>query len=183
VRLNVVSYRFTRLLLVEENSLVMHCENFMKNRRFEKTHWDHVISKYREVERHVSLWDTSCQNIFSRVRKLAPGHSFLDFIHVLDLELEGEIGPHVDNTECFGDVISGLSLLSDSVMVFRHIEHDTTVEVFLPRYSLYFIKGDVRYKYKHSILNEAYEFDGKIVSKNRRISILMRSSIPPRETE
>ena len=48
----------------------------------------------------------------------------------------------------------GLSLLSDSIMRFRHVESDEIFDVHLPRYSLYLMLDDYRYDWTHEILNE-----------------------------
>lgn len=41
-------------------------------------------------------------------------------VHILDLHAEGHIRPHIDNERYCGDVISGVSLLSPSVMQLVH---------------------------------------------------------------
>lgn len=85
--------------LEEEGHLLEQTSCFLKGRRIQKQHWDNVITGYREVERHQSLWNPASQLIFNRVKSLLPNNAFLEFAHILELNAEGEIFPHVDNTE------------------------------------------------------------------------------------
>lgn len=68
--------------------------------------------------------------------------NILSHIHILDLHKDGYIKPHVDSVRFCGNIIAGLSLLSDSIMRFKH-ETDQTkpvVNVLLKRRSLYILK-------------------------------------------
>jgi len=165
----------------EEKVLLDQSSALLSGRRFQKQHWDNVITGYREVERHESLWNPSCHLLFSRVKSLLPNNSFLDYVHVLELNKEGEIFPHVDNTEAFGSIICTVCLESDCVMTFEHTSQNNLIHVYLPRYSLYIIDGHARYSYKHSILNGDYEFEGKKIIKEKRISVIFRSTHKPTE--
>lgn len=49
-------------------------------------------------------------------------------------------------------------------------------DVLLKRRSLYIMKGSARYDYKHEILsNDNSKFDGVVVFKDRRISVICRN--------
>eukprot|EP00761_Pharyngomonas_kirbyi_P003598 gb/GECH01003602.1/.p1 GENE.gb/GECH01003602.1/~~gb/GECH01003602.1/.p1 ORF type:complete len:233 (+),score=62.65 gb/GECH01003602.1/:1-699(+) len=90
------------------------------------------------------------------------------------------IATHVDNSNAFGSVVAGLSLLEPVQMMFRLIE-DESIETKLllePR-SLYVLKNSARYDWKHGITQmKTVEMpDGKIVHRDenyRRISLTFR---------
>ncbi|XP_034942528.1 alpha-ketoglutarate-dependent dioxygenase alkB homolog 7, mitochondrial isoform X2 [Chelonus insularis] len=149
----------------------------MKRLRYEFSHWDDAIHGYRETEK--ANWNKENMKILDKVRKIAfpPGMPQLKFVHVLDLAAEGKIKPHVDSIRFCGDIIAGLSLLSDSVMRLTSVEKesDCREDFFLPRRSLYIMSGAARHKYNHEILGpDESIFEGKKVEKTRRISIICR---------
>ncbi|KAK2575101.1 hypothetical protein KPH14_008827 [Odynerus spinipes] len=164
----------------EEASLIKELEPYMKRLRYEFAHWDDAIHGYRETER--SQWNEQNVKIINRIRQKAfpPGMPQLSLVHVLDLTAEGWIKPHVDSVRFCGDVIAGLSLLSDSVMRLTMVDHEKECrdDFFLPRRSLYIMNGVARHKYNHEILksDESY-FQGKKITRHRRISIICRSEV------
>lgn len=86
--------------------------------------------------------------------------------------LSGEnIGPHVDNTKCFGEKIHALSLAGDGVLVFKRSfwGDDTEQMVRIAKRSLYTLSGDSRYNWTHETLPLKFV--------ERRISITFRSVI------
>ena len=78
------------------------------------------------------------------------------------------IGPHIDNVRDFGDTVASLSLLDTWSMVFKKgaREHD----IPLPTRSVIILKGDARYRWRHSIKK-------KRLQRKRRVSITFRSMI------
>ena len=65
--------------------------------------------------------------------------------HVLDIDSNGKILPHVDNVKFVGRALAGLSLLSDAVMRFEKCEsQNEVIDVFLPRRSLYIMENNFR---------------------------------------
>ncbi|XP_077414730.1 alpha-ketoglutarate-dependent dioxygenase alkB homolog 7, mitochondrial isoform X2 [Vanacampus margaritifer] len=99
----------------EEGDLLRELEPGLKKKRYEFDHWDDAIHGYRETERET--WGAACQTILSRVRSVfATGSSLLGPVHILDLDKTGYIKPHIDSVKFCGSTITGLSLLSDSVM-------------------------------------------------------------------
>ncbi|XP_043272577.1 alpha-ketoglutarate-dependent dioxygenase alkB homolog 7, mitochondrial isoform X2 [Venturia canescens] len=141
-----------------------------------------AIHGYRETER--GKWNEENSKIIERVRAKAfpPGTPQLGLVHVLDLAEEGVIKPHVDSVRFCGDVIAGISLLSDCVMRLTLVgkEKEIAQDFFLPRRSLYIMSGVARQKYNHEILdNENSVYNGKKVIKGRRISVICRSEPEP----
>lgn len=164
----------------EETFLLEELEPYMKRLRYEIDHWDDAIHGYRETERN--QWNEQNIKIINRIRQKAfpPGMPQLNLVHVLDLKAEGWIKPHVDSVRFCGDVIAGLSLLSDSVMRLTMVGHEEECreDFLLPRRSLYIMKGVARQLYNHEILksDESY-FQGRKIPKSRRISVICRSEV------
>ena len=98
--------------------------------------------------------------------------------HAIDLSANGELKPHVDSVKFSGEVVAGLSLLSDAVMRLRpsakewenkenDINHGEVsgdsigfVDLYLPMLSLYVLSGMSRYSFTHELLrsNTSFEF-------------------------
>ncbi|XP_063976119.1 alpha-ketoglutarate-dependent dioxygenase alkB homolog 7, mitochondrial [Diachasmimorpha longicaudata] len=162
----------------EEEELFNEVEPYMKRLRYEFSHWDDAIHGYRETER--AKWNEENTKIIDRVRKLAfpPGMPQLGLVHVLDLAPEGRIKPHVDSVRFCGDVIAGLSLLTDCIMRLTLVgnEKDCREDFLLPRRSLYIMSGVARQKYNHEVLGpEESIYQGEKIIKGRRISVICRS--------
>ncbi|XP_074104339.1 alpha-ketoglutarate-dependent dioxygenase alkB homolog 7, mitochondrial isoform X2 [Cotesia typhae] len=168
----------------EEDSLFREVEPYMKRLRYEFSHWDDAIHGYRETER--AKWNEENSKIIERVKAMAfpPGMPELGLVHVLDLAAEGKIKPHVDSVRFCGDIIAGISLLSDCVMRLTQVgnEKECRHDFFLPRRSLYIMSGVARHKYNHEVLGpEESIFNDKKINKTRRISIICRSAPDPQK--
>jgi len=112
----------------------------MRRKRFEKGHWDAVISDYKEVEisipsdvttaqsfpppsNHRPLSPESCGAI-ERVRNHIERTHFEGKpssvrwlpCHAIHLKKDGMLSAHVDSVRYSGGVVAGISLLSSSVM-------------------------------------------------------------------
>ena len=115
------------------------------------SHWDGVISAYREIELDIS--DDSvesdrsdinlCRGVIGRIRGyLEKNHFCSDTTtksegtthrttgcvkwlpcHAIDLRKDGVLSPHVDSVRFSGHIVAGLSLQSPSIM--RLKPHDT----------------------------------------------------------
>ncbi|XP_015180478.1 PREDICTED: alpha-ketoglutarate-dependent dioxygenase alkB homolog 7, mitochondrial isoform X2 [Polistes dominula] len=134
------------------------------------------------IETERKQWNEQNIKIINRIREKAfpPGMPQLSLVHVLDLTADGWIKPHVDSIRFCGDVIAGLSLLSDSVMRLTMVDHEQECreDFLLPRRSLYVMSGVARQKYNHEILkSEESYFQGRKIPRNRRISIICRSEV------
>ncbi|KAI8040627.1 alpha-ketoglutarate-dependent dioxygenase alkB homolog 7, mitochondrial [Drosophila gunungcola] len=198
----------------EEQQLHEEIEPYISRLRYEFDHWDDAIHGFRETER--KKWFPQNREILERVRQVAFDGAIMPYVHILDLAPDGVIKAHVDSTRYCGTTISGISLLSDSVMrlvrtdaqryqqkssgtaatepeseseskgsepdaAYRHqpkasLENNFYADLLLPRRSLYIMSHTARYNFTHEILaKEQSEFQGTLVPKTRRISIICRN--------
>ncbi|XP_060882675.1 alpha-ketoglutarate-dependent dioxygenase alkB homolog 7, mitochondrial [Labrus mixtus] len=161
----------------EEGAFLQELEPGLKKKRYEYDHWDDAIHGYRETER--ARWGAACEEVLNRVRSSAfpEGSQLLGPVHILDLDKNGFIKPHIDSVKFCGSTIAGLSLLSDSIM--RLVREDNSSEwldLLLPRRSLYILRDEARYNFTHEILKEEDSvFSGQLVPRLRRISIICRN--------
>tara|TARA_X000001036_G_scaffold103012_1_gene96300 strand:- start:391 stop:1023 length:633 start_codon:yes stop_codon:yes gene_type:complete len=89
------------------------------------------------------------------------------------------ISAHIDCEPCFGDIITTLSLGSDTQMQFDLRSGGDSLHVPLARRSLAILTGPSRYEWLHSINNRKSDTwpvgTGPKVSRSRRVSITFRS--------
>ncbi|XP_074611468.1 alpha-ketoglutarate-dependent dioxygenase alkB homolog 7, mitochondrial-like [Acropora palmata] len=160
----------------EEGVLLKEVEPYLKRQKYQFDHWDDAIHGYRETEK--SRWSQEALSIFQRVRDASfkPDAELLPHVHVLDLDKEGYIKPHIDSIKFCGDIISGISLLSPSIMRFKHEKLcNIKVDALLRPRSLYKIRDAVRYEFTHEILSEEESlWNGEVVPRGRRISLILR---------
>ncbi|XP_077326557.1 alpha-ketoglutarate-dependent dioxygenase alkB homolog 7, mitochondrial [Lithobates pipiens] len=161
----------------EEEELCGELEPILRKRRYESGHWDDAIHGFREIER--LQWSPGSSAVLQRVREKAfpPGEAQLSLVHVLDLQKEGYIKPHVDSVKFCGSTIAGICLLSSSVMRLVCVNNpEERVDLLLPRRCLYIISGTARFDFTHEILrNEESFFNGEHVERDRRISVICRN--------
>ncbi|EIM90184.1 uncharacterized protein STEHIDRAFT_50297 [Stereum hirsutum FP-91666 SS1] len=147
--------------------------------QFEEGHFDGVIKRYREI--HVSSWGVNqpeppLVSVLDRLHGLHPSGSATQ-THVLHLASDGEILPHIDNTEASGSWIMGVSLGDERILRVAPDEKYTATEPFeiaLPSGSVYLQKDSVRYRSKHSILPATNRNqDG---TNTQRLSVMIRVS-------
>uniref|UniRef100_A0A1I7TGL0 2OG-FeII_Oxy_2 domain-containing protein n=1 Tax=Caenorhabditis tropicalis TaxID=1561998 RepID=A0A1I7TGL0_9PELO len=161
----------------EEKSLLVEVEPHMKRLRYEKSHWDDAIHLYREREQR--KWAESNLEVISRIRteSFGPGTEHLTYVHILDLHKDGVIKPHIDSIRYCGDVITGVSLLSDAIMRLRHKDRkeELILDLMMPRRSLYRLGGPGRYDFTHEVLADSEStWNGEKVPRGRRVSIICR---------
>lgn len=187
----------------EETSLLTEIEPYLKRLRYERDHWDDAIQGFRETER--KKWYPQNRDVINKIiQRSFPKSQTLPHVHVLDLEASGVIKPHVDSVRFCGNTISGISLLSDSVMklvqstddpyatnenyrtqpkaeagpvVAGKLQQDKySCKVLLRKNSIYIMSHSSRYNFTHEILkNEESFINGLQVIKDRRISIICRN--------
>lgn len=156
---------------------------------FEEGHYDGVIKRFREMR--VSTWDEEKDPVFmsalARLETLCPNAGSTQ-THLLHLASDGEICPHVDNTDASGSWILGVSLGSDRVLRMESVEANSDCstrhifDVTLPSGSVYIQRDDVRYNYKHSILRtESIPAQG--ATRGQRLSIMVRDCPLPISSE
>ena len=117
----------------------------LRKYQYERNHQDRAIHNYREIERR--SWSPESLEIINRIRETVfhPEDELMPATHVLDIDSNGEILPHVDNVKFVGRALAGLSLLSDAVMRFEKCEsQNEVIDVFLPRRSLYIMENNFR---------------------------------------
>lgn len=167
----------------EETALVAETDKLLRRRRYEASHWDAVITSFRELQIPTPRASPLLQAVFSRAWTHVPRPSLQrpkDHVHVLDLAPgSGNIDYHVDSVKFSGDVVCGLSLLSPSVLRLRRQAADydpslpgalppeglPVITVELPPRSLYMLVDESRYDWAHAIAP---------VGGGRRISLIFR---------
>lgn len=186
----------------EEHILYEEAHKSIKRTPYEYAHWDDAIHGYREMEKQ--NWLPECQIIINRIVHRAFVGNVQPQVHILDLAQNGIIKPHVDSSRYCGNIIAGLSLLSNCIMRLKrvdenkyyqgkegvmepcqpnmtaeqtkvHPEFDYSVDILLNRRSLYIMKDTARYKFTHEILPSDSSFKDREIEKNRRISIICRN--------
>lgn len=99
-----------------------------------------------------------------------------DQVIVNEYEPGQGISPHIDCEPCFEDTVVSLSLHSTAVMEFS--KYDLKVPVLLEPRSIVILKGESRYKWKHTIPARKVDvFEGVSYPRNRRISLTFRKVI------
>lgn len=201
-----VSVVYPNVLTEDEANLILDdIKGRLKQRRYEKGHWDAVITNYKEVELSDMLFDNpGIPNILHRIRQqLATNHLLNDNktiqwlpCHAIDLKKDGELNAHVDSVKFSGDLVAGISLMSSSIMrLLPHEdgeggdvkedkvegENEGWVDLYLPPLSLYALTGVGRYRYAHLLLPTNSTFtqpDGTevLVERDHRISIIFRDA-------
>jgi alkylated DNA repair protein alkB family protein 7 len=174
----------------EGESLVHDIMTRMKRRRYEKGHWDAVITDYKEVEllESESLQEES-RNAMERVRDLLIAARHVDCsvtwlpCHAIDLKRDGKLKAHVDSVKFSGGVVAGISLLSSSVMRLKPDGEPNGgwVDMYLPPLSLYILSSLSRYRYSHELLPCSSIFekpDGTtiLVQRDQRLSVIFRDA-------
>ncbi|KAI3408677.1 hypothetical protein GPALN_007735 [Globodera pallida] len=169
----------------EENQLLAEIYPHMKRMRWEDEHWDGQIRLYREREQLMDSWQPENQALIKRIwhTSFPPPFEPSPYVHILDLHQDGFIRAHLDKPRYCGRVISGLSLLSTSVMRMRHederLAQCCVADLLLNRRSLYRLCGSARYKFTHELLegggdNERSRFGTHTVARERRIAVICR---------
>lgn len=87
------------------------------------------------------------------------------------------IRPHKDRNY-FDNQICGVNLGSGCIMRFIKVSGGDTIDLEIPRRSLYVMQDEVRYKWKHAIPPRKKDIvDGNIQKRERRLSITYRKVI------
>lgn len=198
-----------RNVVTEEQASVISEEILgqrMRRRRYEKGHWDSVITDYREMELYdihelveamenepdpniqASDVQTTIAKAFWKIRNhLQQNHATSTSTkwlpcHAIDLKQDGQLSAHVDSVRFSGHMVAGLSLLSPAIMRLKEDqESDQFVDLCLPPRSLYVLTGVGRYEYSHELLPDGSTFcsppgDPIIVSREQRLSIIFRDA-------
>ena len=172
----------------EEAAIFAQLEPLLATRRMEPDHWDAVIRGYRELQLPVQKCGPALaavsQRVASAVRGFVTG-PMIPSVHVIDLSEGGAIDYHVDSVKFSGNVVAGVSLLSDAVMQLRPDAgaHDVSpvVQLLLRRRSLYVLHDEARMAWQHALPSGDVRFlsgDGDVmVRRRRRISLIYRDEL------
>ena len=177
----------------ESEVLLSDIQKRTSRKRYQKGHWDSVISGYKEVElfQEDLLSDVS-EAVITRIRhflerKHLNHNTDVKWLpcHAIELKEDGFLKPHVDSVKFSGDVVCGLSLLSPSIMRLKK-ENDENdgchIDLLLLPSSLYVLSGEGRYSYTHELLDSSSEFcsdlekNPSIVHRSKRISLIFRDT-------
>jgi alkylated DNA repair protein alkB family protein 7 len=186
--------------VAHSDSLIDELHGQTRRRRYEKGHWDAVITDYKEIELNESSLEDTLQRIVRQVRNQLTSRHFSNSLshdevqwlppHGIDLKLDGELKAHVDSVRFSGDLVAGISLLSSSIMRLKpeidgseSISSATEewVDLYLPPRSLYVLSGMSRYEYTHELLPSGSIFrapNGEEiqVDRDRRFSVIFRDA-------
>jgi alkylated DNA repair protein alkB homolog 7 len=176
------------------SSMLLYWFCFVR-RRYEQGHWDSVIQKYREIEllddesEHLKPFLQPIRELLetnhSRPKSYLDGDASLYFsgswlrCHAIDLHPSGSLNAHVDSVRYSGNVVAGLSLLSESIMRLKPSGEAASgyIDLLLPTRSLYVLSGVSRYSYTHELLSSGSVFLGTTpVHRDRRFSIIFRDA-------
>lgn len=82
----------------EEEILANEAMEAVKRLKYEKSHWDKVIMGYRETEK--GNWNAQNVQVILKMKSMfSPQTKWLYGAHILDLEAEGYIAPHIDSVK------------------------------------------------------------------------------------
>lgn len=127
-RINCVRIKNNLINEEEERVLLQYLDKIFSRKRYEKNHFDSVISAYKETELlDNNLRPTEFDTILKRVSEYVlrvSGVKKLISPHVIDLDVDGVISPHVDSVKFSGGLIAGLSLNSTRMMRLCRAEVD-----------------------------------------------------------
>jgi alkylated DNA repair protein alkB homolog 7 len=167
----------------EEDKLISEVVECFGEKPYEQGHWDNAIQKYREMQvEHVHL-RPMMQTIFNRTLSLLPCDSKAQPVHIIDYLAGAKLLPHTDSSWA-GDIVIGISLLSPSVMIFRHPQTAASVRVLMPPRSIYRITGEIREHWTHEInaVLDGDQFQEQKIPAGRRLAMLVRR-FPDKETQ
>ncbi|KAG5187259.1 hypothetical protein JKP88DRAFT_307445 [Tribonema minus] len=168
----------------QHDALVEQLAPVFRRKRYEKGHWDAVITDYKESERADESWNQTNRDTIEQIRTsnvMPPGLGPWLPVHAIDLSAQGHIKPHVDSVKFSGKVVAGLSLLSTALMTLRHEDTGATAALLLPPRSFYMLQGDARYRCTHEVspadADGAVTWHGKAYPRGRRISLIFRDAL------
>ncbi|OAF66018.1 Alkylated DNA repair protein alkB [Intoshia linei] len=129
----------------EEDNLINEINFIFRKTIYQSNHWDDAIIDYRETERPNFRQDANNDIVCQMKKKIEKNIkrviNFNEFFHIIDISKSGFIKPHVDSIRFCGQVISVLSLCSDSILRLRNTKDQSDYNDFmLKRKSLYILK-------------------------------------------
>eukprot|EP00584_Thalassiosira_punctigera_P008134 CAMPEP_0172541952 /NCGR_PEP_ID=MMETSP1067-20121228/12655_1 /TAXON_ID=265564 ORGANISM="Thalassiosira punctigera, Strain Tpunct2005C2" /NCGR_SAMPLE_ID=MMETSP1067 /ASSEMBLY_ACC=CAM_ASM_000444 /LENGTH=300 /DNA_ID=CAMNT_0013328087 /DNA_START=99 /DNA_END=997 /DNA_ORIENTATION=- len=171
----ITGYREVELSTAD-NEFVQHKPQDAKRNDATVPLFAKVIEETRRhlAKHHFRSKNDGCDETSSNVRWLP--------CHAIDLSEGGELSAHVDSVKFSGEIVAGLSLLSDSIMRLRPSSNEWNgedegdklsddlskqncrvsngyVDLYLPQLSLYVLSGMSRYSYTHELLPSGSTFE------------------------
>lgn len=154
--------------------------------RVSKRKAQHYGYKFHYRNRHNNMLEKCdqdipqcCQKILDRVIKdkrfNIPSDYYFDQCIVNNYPKKTGIKPHLDRVNCFDEYIVGISLLSSTVMDFKHFKTQQIRAMKLEPNSVMMFSGESRYEWSHSIWEQSKQlYNGQILDKQPRISLTFR---------
>ncbi|KAJ3022103.1 hypothetical protein HKX48_007036 [Thoreauomyces humboldtii] len=114
-------------------------------------------------------------SVVERMQREEIFHGPPDLCLINEYDVGQGIMPHVD-ARTFGPTVTSLSLLSQCIMTFQHVETGSEVAILLPTRSLLVLEGDSRYLWKHGIgKGEVDVYKEEEIQRGRRVSLTFRT--------
>jgi alkylated DNA repair protein alkB family protein 7 len=123
--------------------IISEIEPRVSGKRYQRGHWDAVITGYREVEmfelENVETNEDSPatskttdvlkyirQHLYATCFAHSSSPAFTRWLpcHAIDLKSDGKLTAHVDSVRFSGEIVAGLSMLSSSIMRLRPSKED-----------------------------------------------------------
>eukprot|EP01103_Thecamoeba_quadrilineata_P016741 TRINITY_DN5685_c0_g1_i2.p1 TRINITY_DN5685_c0_g1~~TRINITY_DN5685_c0_g1_i2.p1 ORF type:complete len:200 (-),score=22.19 TRINITY_DN5685_c0_g1_i2:198-749(-) len=123
----------------QQQILEKDLQSIFEKKRYQKGHWDNVAyGGYREFQRSTEEFeDPETRDLFKWIYERMPKDKKYQPTHFLDLKAEGQIGPHIDSVKFVGDIVAGISLMSECI--FRLQKEDKCIDLLLKPGSLYIL--------------------------------------------
>lgn len=183
---NIIGLRYIEDILTEEKERKLieyidnkEWENTLKRRTQQYGHryvYNHVDTENNNKDNNVNKVPKKFLRLFKKLRDLGLGSDIdINKLQVIVNEYEpGQgISAHIDDPKKFGDWIISVSLGSNCNVKF--IKNDETHNIYIKKRSVYEMKNDSRYKWKHQIENvKSDTIDENKINRERRISITFR---------
>ena len=123
-----------------------------------------------------------CQSILDRIIKdkrfNIPNNYFFDQCIVNNYPKNTGIKPHLDRINCFDQIIVAISLLSPTIMDFKHIKNKQDIcAIKIEANSVMIFSSQSRYQWSHSIWEQSKQlYNGQYLRKDQRISLTFRKT-------
>jgi hypothetical protein len=135
---------------------------------------DEFLGEFPEWLKNIWTRAYTClkdENIFT---SFSEKNIFPDHVLINKYEIGDGADDHTDDLTFWGDWIVGVSFGSGCTFCLTS-ETGTKYDIYLPKLSVYLMKGDVRYKYKHGITFDKFDIVyGNVIPRTKRISLTFR---------
>jgi alkylated DNA repair dioxygenase AlkB len=165
----------------EEQTLLLEYINSQPWDTTLKRRVQHYGHRYRYKVEEMDIEVPPIPEIFITLFKKIRNDQFAEDVPISKLQIivneyiQGQgIAPHIDDPRQFGSWVVTVSLGSDCYMDFT--KEKKKHSVYLKKGSIYEMKGDARYLWRHSIASRKYDtVNGIKIERGTRVSITFRS--------